>query len=171
MVQVAVKVIDKKKTLQDAYVFKNFRREAKLLQMVHHPNILQLLEVVETDNSYYLITELCSGQSPHAHTQRVYLHYSHQSHCMHGHTCRWRADAAYLQEESSDGDRDQEVHETDGVCSGSLAQGWDHSQVEERLSGYSCSDNTSISLASEYAVGWVWCREYLPLKLSSFITA
>lgn len=57
-----MKVIDKKKALQDPYVNKNFRREAKLLQMVHHPSILQLLEVVETDNSYYLITELCSGQ-------------------------------------------------------------------------------------------------------------
>lgn len=55
-------MIDKKKAQQDPYVSKNFRREAKLLQMVHHPNILQLLEVVETDNSYYLITELCSGQ-------------------------------------------------------------------------------------------------------------
>ena len=55
-------MIDKKRALQDAYVNKNFRREAKLLQMVRHPNILQLLEVVETDNSYYLITELCSGQ-------------------------------------------------------------------------------------------------------------
>lgn len=61
--QVAVKVIDKKKAVQDPYVNKNFRREARLLQMVHHPNILQLLEVVETDNSYYLITELCSGQA------------------------------------------------------------------------------------------------------------
>ena len=60
--QVAVKVIDKKKAKEDTYVAKNFRREAKLLQMVHHPNILQLLEAVETDNSYYLITELCSGQ-------------------------------------------------------------------------------------------------------------
>ena len=55
-------MIDKKKAQQDSYVAKNFRREAKLLQMVHHPNILQLLEVVETDNTYYLITELCSGR-------------------------------------------------------------------------------------------------------------
>lgn len=56
-----MKVIDKKKALQDPYVAKNFRREAKLLQMVRHPNILQLLEVIETDSSFYLITELCSG--------------------------------------------------------------------------------------------------------------
>ncbi len=60
--QVAMKVIDKKKAVRDPYVAKNFRREAKLLQMLRHPNILQLLEVIETENSYYLITELCSGR-------------------------------------------------------------------------------------------------------------
>ena len=59
--QVAMKVIDKKKALQDSYVSRTFRREAKLLQMVRHPNILHLLEIIETDNSYYLITELCTG--------------------------------------------------------------------------------------------------------------
>ena len=57
-----MKIIDKKKAQQDPYVAKNFRREAKLLQMVCHPNILQLLEVIETDSSFYLITELCSGE-------------------------------------------------------------------------------------------------------------
>ena len=57
-----MKVIDKKKAQQDPYVAKNFRREARLLQMVRHPNILQLLEVIETDGSFYLITELCSGK-------------------------------------------------------------------------------------------------------------
>ena len=56
-----MKVIDKKKALQDSYVSRTFRREAKLLQMARHPNILQLLEIIETDNSYYLITELCTG--------------------------------------------------------------------------------------------------------------
>lgn len=56
-----MKVIDKKKAMQDPYVAKNFKREAKLLKMIRHPNILQLLEVIETDSSFYLITELCSG--------------------------------------------------------------------------------------------------------------
>lgn len=69
-------MIDKKKAQQDPYVSKNFRREAKLLQMVHHPNILQLLEVVETDNSYYLITELCSGQSTVTYLLKTILHYT-----------------------------------------------------------------------------------------------
>ena len=59
--QVAMKVIDKKKALQDTYVAKNFKREARLLQKVHHPNIVQLYEVIETENNYYLITELCTG--------------------------------------------------------------------------------------------------------------
>ena len=56
-----MKVIDKKKALQDAYVAKNFKREARLLQKVRHPNIVQLYEVIETENNYYLITELCTG--------------------------------------------------------------------------------------------------------------
>jgi Neu-associated kinase len=59
--KVAVKVIDKKKAKDDAYVHRNLRREAKLLQMLRQRNIIQLLEVVETDNSYYLVTELCKG--------------------------------------------------------------------------------------------------------------
>ncbi len=56
-----MKIIDKKKALQDAYVAKNFKREAKLLQKLNHPNIIKLYEVIETENNYYLITELCSG--------------------------------------------------------------------------------------------------------------
>lgn len=57
-----MKIIDKKKALQDPYVAKHFKREARLLQKLQHPNIMQLYEVIETDNNYYLITELCSGQ-------------------------------------------------------------------------------------------------------------
>ena len=56
-----MKIIDKKKAMQDAYVSKNFKREAKLLQKLNHPNIIKLYEVIETDNNYYLIQELCSG--------------------------------------------------------------------------------------------------------------
>jgi len=59
--KVAIKVIDKKKAKEDAYVSKNMRREGKLLQMIIHPNIVQLYELMETENSYYLVTELCDG--------------------------------------------------------------------------------------------------------------
>ena len=59
--QVAVKIIDKKKSREDSYVRKNLRREGKILQMIRHNNIVQLLEIMETQNSYYLVTELCRG--------------------------------------------------------------------------------------------------------------
>ena len=56
-----MKIIDKKKSREDSYVRKNLRREGKILQMIRHSNIVQLLEIMETQNSYYLVTELCRG--------------------------------------------------------------------------------------------------------------
>lgn len=44
-VQVAIKVIDKKKARQDSYVLKNMKREPRIHQMVRHPHIVVLLEV------------------------------------------------------------------------------------------------------------------------------
>lgn len=48
--KVAIKIIDKKQAMEDRYVSKNMRREAKILQMVRHQNVIHLLEVVETEN-------------------------------------------------------------------------------------------------------------------------
>ncbi|XP_074651210.1 uncharacterized protein LOC141905968 isoform X2 [Tubulanus polymorphus] len=59
--KVAVKVIDKKKAREDSYVRKNLRREGKILQMVRHDNVAQLYEIMETENCYYLVVELCEG--------------------------------------------------------------------------------------------------------------
>ncbi|XP_035278917.1 hormonally up-regulated neu tumor-associated kinase [Anguilla anguilla] len=59
--KVAIKVIDKKKARQDSYVLKNMKREPRVHQMVRHPNVVQLLETLETENSYYMAVELCLG--------------------------------------------------------------------------------------------------------------
>ncbi|KAJ8409689.1 hypothetical protein AAFF_G00217480 [Aldrovandia affinis] len=59
--KVAIKVIDKKKARQDSYVLKNMKREPRIHQMIRHPNIVQLLETLETENSYYMVMELCLG--------------------------------------------------------------------------------------------------------------
>ncbi|KAL7864997.1 hypothetical protein AOLI_G00164170 [Acnodon oligacanthus] len=59
--KVAIKVIDKKKARQDSYVLKNMKREPRIHQMIRHPNIVLLLETLETENCYYMAMELCSG--------------------------------------------------------------------------------------------------------------
>ncbi|KAG2468134.1 HUNK kinase, partial [Polypterus senegalus] len=59
--KVAIKVIDKKKAKQDSYVLKNMKREPRIQQMIQHPHIVQLYETMETENSYYMVMELCLG--------------------------------------------------------------------------------------------------------------
>ncbi|NXX00832.1 HUNK kinase, partial [Larus smithsonianus] len=59
--KVAIKVIDKRKAKQDSYVLKNMKRETWIHQMIKHPNVVRLYETLETDNSYYMVMELCLG--------------------------------------------------------------------------------------------------------------
>ncbi|XP_030643219.1 hormonally up-regulated neu tumor-associated kinase homolog [Chanos chanos] len=59
--KVAIKVIDKKKARRDSYVLKNMKREPRIHQVIRHPNVVLLLETLETENSYYMVMELCSG--------------------------------------------------------------------------------------------------------------
>uniref|UniRef100_A0A8C4T6P3 non-specific serine/threonine protein kinase n=1 Tax=Erpetoichthys calabaricus TaxID=27687 RepID=A0A8C4T6P3_ERPCA len=61
--KVAVKIIDKKKAKKDSYMTRNLRREGQIQQMIRHPNITQLFDILETENFYYLIMELCLGGS------------------------------------------------------------------------------------------------------------
>lgn len=59
--RVAVKVISKNEANKKEYIKKNMRREAVVLQKLHHPNIIKQYEVLETDNHYYLVLELAEG--------------------------------------------------------------------------------------------------------------
>uniref|UniRef100_A0A673MLY1 non-specific serine/threonine protein kinase n=1 Tax=Sinocyclocheilus rhinocerous TaxID=307959 RepID=A0A673MLY1_9TELE len=59
--KVAIKVIDKKKARQDSYILKNMKREPRIHQLIRHPNIVLLLETLETENCYYMAMELCGG--------------------------------------------------------------------------------------------------------------
>ena len=57
----AIKVINKRLANRREYVKKNMRREAVLLQKLDHPNIARLYEVLETENSFYIVMELAEG--------------------------------------------------------------------------------------------------------------
>ncbi|XP_053396268.1 uncharacterized protein LOC123550921 isoform X2 [Mercenaria mercenaria] len=59
--KVAVKIVPKKAALLREYVKKGVRREAMLLQKLEHPNIIRLYEIMETENSYYLVLELAES--------------------------------------------------------------------------------------------------------------
>ncbi len=59
--QVAVKVINKQEVLKRNYLRANLRREACMMQRMQHPNIIQLYEVMETENCYYIVMELIDG--------------------------------------------------------------------------------------------------------------
>jgi MAP/microtubule affinity-regulating kinase len=58
--KVAVKIIDKEK-LPDAYAVKHMHREALIMKLLDHPNIVQLYEVIETKKEIYLVMELAEG--------------------------------------------------------------------------------------------------------------
>lgn len=57
--KVAVKIIEKKDA--SPYVIKNLYREAKIMKMMNHTNIVELYEVLETKDNFYLVMEFCTG--------------------------------------------------------------------------------------------------------------
>ena len=54
----AAKVISKKNVQQDLH---RLAIEMEVLQTVHHPNIIELKEVFETEEMLYIVTELVTG--------------------------------------------------------------------------------------------------------------
>ena len=53
--------------------FTKFQTEIKILSMVDHPNIVRLFEVIEDDNYYNLLQELCTGGELLKKTETTHL--------------------------------------------------------------------------------------------------
>ncbi|XP_020099689.1 CBL-interacting serine/threonine-protein kinase 21 isoform X1 [Ananas comosus] len=57
---VAVKIIDKKMVLQNNLMYQ-VKREISTMKLLHHPNIVQIYEVIATKTKIYLVMEYVSG--------------------------------------------------------------------------------------------------------------
>ncbi|KAM9017787.1 LOW QUALITY PROTEIN: hormonally up-regulated neu tumor-associated kinase-like [Ara ararauna] len=57
--KVAIEVLDNRKAKQDSYILKITKHEPWICQMIKHPEVFWLYETLETDNSYYMVMELC----------------------------------------------------------------------------------------------------------------
>ena len=56
---VALKVIRKNK-IKDEYIERNYKREAEILSQLRHPNIVRLVELLESKDFFCIAMELCS---------------------------------------------------------------------------------------------------------------
>lgn len=57
---VAMKIVYKHK-IKDDYVRANLQREGRLLRRLHHPNIIRLYEIIETERVYCMVLEAAEG--------------------------------------------------------------------------------------------------------------
>lgn len=55
---VAVKVIDKK-IFSNTYNVKSIQSEIDIMKKVDHENVVKLLDVYQTNNNMYIVTEFC----------------------------------------------------------------------------------------------------------------
>ena len=58
--QVAVKVLEKSR-IKDKKDVERISREIKILKQLHHPNVVQIYEIIETENDLYLVMEFVQG--------------------------------------------------------------------------------------------------------------
>jgi MAP/microtubule affinity-regulating kinase len=60
--KIALKIYEKTK-IREIQRKKSVRREIKILQLLHHPNIVKIYDVVETNNHLNIAMEYLSGHS------------------------------------------------------------------------------------------------------------
>jgi 5'-AMP-activated protein kinase catalytic alpha subunit len=59
--KVAIKILDKEKINDEADI-ERIRREIHILSILRHPNIVQLYETINSDNTIYIIMEYIEGK-------------------------------------------------------------------------------------------------------------
>ncbi|KAM3142202.1 hypothetical protein pb186bvf_005611 [Paramecium bursaria] len=59
--KVAIKMLSKEVINADDYLREGLISEIKIMQKLKSPNIVQLMDVMETSNNYYIIQEFCDG--------------------------------------------------------------------------------------------------------------
>ncbi|KAM7315336.1 serine/threonine-protein kinase SIK3 [Ixodes scapularis] len=96
--KVAIKIIDK--THLDEENLKKIFREVQIMKLLHHPHIIRLYQVMETDKMIYLVTEyadrgeifdhlVASGPMPEDMARQKFMqivsavHYCHERHVVH----------------------------------------------------------------------------------------
>lgn len=60
-VEVAIKVLPRVLLDRDENLRENLFSEIKVMRSLSNPNIVQLCDVVETTNNYYIVQELCEN--------------------------------------------------------------------------------------------------------------
>lgn len=76
----AIKVYEKIK-LREPQRKKSVRREIRILQMLSHPNIVKILDVVETNNHLNIIMEYLDGISLNHYLKNQPNHRAPENHC------------------------------------------------------------------------------------------
>ncbi|CAD8174565.1 unnamed protein product [Paramecium pentaurelia] len=69
--QYAIRIIKKNSITDDEGLQSALLDEMKLMQQLKHPQIVQLVEVIQTDNNYYVVMELCK-QDLQTYLQQVH---------------------------------------------------------------------------------------------------
>lgn len=59
--KVAIKIIKKTTLRSDGFQLDKVMRETEILRKLRHPNVIKLIEVIETETRIHIVLEYCGG--------------------------------------------------------------------------------------------------------------